>query len=130
MRQLLERAGNRAAPESRAAFEDLTPEAGLTSQRQMRSALAFLALFGLIFGGIGAVNMVREQRRLTTWLPVEATVLSKRVDEHSDSDGSTSAEAFLRRSRSLVAMIFAGIGALIIVAVFVAARRTSRHRSV
>ena len=152
----------------------------LTSPRQTRAALAFLALFGLVFGGIGGTIMMREHRRLTTWLPVEATVLSKSVDRHSDSDGTTyspivvyrysvngrpytssgvlptkesrsggwarriveeyelnrtytawhnpadPAQAFLRRSRSIVAAILTSIGALLVVVAVLVHRRAPR----
>ncbi|HEY7569241.1 MAG TPA: DUF3592 domain-containing protein [Gemmatimonadaceae bacterium] len=151
----------------------------LTSPRQTRAALAFLALFGLVFGGIGGTIMWREQQRLATWLPVEATVLNKSVERHSDSDGTTysplvvyqysvndrqytsssvlptkesrsggwaskivdeyepnrtytawynpadPAQAFLRRSRSIVAAIFTAVGALLVVVALLVHRRTS-----
>jgi hypothetical protein len=51
-------------------------------------ALVFVA-FGIVFGSIGAVAMVREYHRLTEWQSVQATVVSTRVDVHSDSDGNT-----------------------------------------
>jgi hypothetical protein len=130
---------------------------------------------------MGGAIMAREQQRLTTWLPVEATMLSKDVDENSDSDGTTyrpvvvyryyvndrpytsnrvhpisqgrsggwahrivaqydlnarytawynpadPTEAFLRRSRNIVAPIFAGIGAQLLVASVFAARSARRR---
>lgn len=61
--------------------------------RQSRRAAVGIALifvaFGAVFGGFGVVNLTREYRRLATWLPVEATVLQKRVDVRYDSDGNT-----------------------------------------
>lgn len=152
----------------------------LTSPRQTRAALAFLALFGLVFGGIGGTIMFREHLRLTTWLPVEATVLNKSVDTHSDSDGTTYSpvvvyqynvngrpytsssvlvtkesrsggwarkiveeyelnrsytawynpadpgQAFLRRSRSIVAAIFTAVGALILGIAVLVYRKAAR----
>jgi hypothetical protein len=152
----------------------------ITSPRQTRAALAFLALFGLVFGGIGGTIMLREHQRLTTWLPVDATVLNKRVDRHSDSDGTTYSpvvvyqysvndrqytsssvlptkesrsggwarkiveeyepnqtytawynpadpgQAFLRRSRSIVAEIFTAVGAVILGIAVVVHRKASR----
>ena len=174
----LSQAGTLAAP---AAVADLAaPTTRLTIQ-QKRSAAAFITLFGLVFGGIGGGIMFREHQRLTTWLPVEATVLSKDVDVNSDSDGTTYRpvvayryyvndrpytsnrvhpinegrsggwayrivaqyelnasytayynpadpnEAFLRRSRNIVAPIFAGIGALLLVGSAFAVRATWRR---
>jgi uncharacterized protein DUF3592 len=174
---------NQANNRDAAALTVHTPApyaATLTSPRQTRAALAFLALFGLVFGGIGGTIMVREHQRLTTWLPAEATVLSKSVDRHSDSDGTTYSpivvyrynvngrpytsssvlptkesrsggwarriveeyelnrtytawynpadpeQAFLRRSRSIVAAIFTAIGALLVVVAALVLRTASR----
>jgi hypothetical protein len=176
IRAFLGLAGNLAAPASdasRSAMPSLT-------RRQKINAAAFIGLFGLVFGGIGGGIMFREHQRLTTWLPVEATVLSKDVDVNSDSDGTTyrpvvayryyvndrlyasnrvhpinegrsggwayrivaqyelnatytayynpadPTEAFLRRSRNIVAPIFAGIGALLLVGSALAVRAARR----
>lgn len=179
IQEFVDQANNRASEEHTAhAPAPYAPT--LTSRRQQRSVLAFLALFGLVFGGIGGTIMLREHKRLTTWLPVEATVLSKSVDRHSDSDGTTyspivvyrynvndrqytsssvlptkesrsggwarnivaeyepnrtytawynpadPAQAFLRRSRSIVAAIFTAIGALLVVVAVLVLRSASR----
>ena len=178
IRAFLGQAGNLAAP----AFDGTlsAPMPSLT-RRQKLNAAAFIGLFGLVFGGIGGGIMFREHQRLTTWLPVEATVLSKDVDVNSDGDGTTyrpvvtyryfvndrpytsnrvhpinegrsggwayrivaqyelnasytayynpadPTEAFLRRSRNIVAPIFAGIGALLLVGSAFAVRATWRR---
>ncbi len=177
IRGFLDRTGSRQSNEPLRAPEP-PPARGLTI-RQRLGAMAILALFGLVFGGIGGSIVVREHRRLTTWQPVQATVLSTRVDEHSDSDGSTyspvvvyryyvherpytssrvlpvsesrsggwaysiiaeyepgakytawydpadPSAAYLRRSHSIVAPIFVGVGTfLIFMAVLAATRRT------
>jgi hypothetical protein len=57
--------------------------------RRGRAGILLMAAFCSIFLGIGATMLSRENRRLTTYRPVEATVLDTRVDEHRDSDGST-----------------------------------------
>ena len=177
--EFVNQANNRdsEAPTSHASAS-FTP--ALTSPRQTRAALAFLALFGLVFSGIGGTIMLREHQRLTTWLPVEATVLNKSVDRHSDSDGTTYSpivvyrynvngrpytsssvlptkesrsggwarriveeyelnrtytawynpadpeQAFLRRSRSIVAAIFTAVGALILCIAVLVHRKASR----
>jgi len=56
-----------------------------------RGRVAFYAMGGvcLLFLAIGTRSLVKEQRRLTVFQPVTATVLSTRVDEHGDSDGSS-----------------------------------------
>jgi hypothetical protein len=38
---------------------------------------------------VGISMLMKEQRRLSVYQPVTATVLGTRVDEHTDSDGST-----------------------------------------
>jgi hypothetical protein len=48
-----------------------------------------LLAFGFLFVAIGTPMMWREHIRLTKWLPTQATVLSSRVQEVSDDDGST-----------------------------------------
>ena len=167
IQRFLGQAGSLAPHASDAPLWAATPSLTIS---QKRSAAAFIGLFGLVFGGIGGGIMFREHQRLTTWLPVEATVLSKDVDVNSDSDGTTyrpvvayryyvnhrpytsnrvhpinegrsggwahrivaqyelnatytawynpadPTEAFLRRSRNIVAPIFASIGALLLVA--------------
>ena len=57
--------------------------------RRGRAGILIMAAFCSIFLGVGAVMLFNENRRLTTYRPVEATVLDTRVEEHSDSDGST-----------------------------------------
>ena len=57
--------------------------------RRGRAGLLIMAAFCSIFLGIGGTMLYNENRRLTTYRPVEATVLGTRVEEHSDSDGST-----------------------------------------
>jgi hypothetical protein len=57
--------------------------------RRSRIGLALMGAFCSIFLVVGATMLVKEQRRLSLYQPVSATVLGTRVDEHSDSDGST-----------------------------------------
>ena len=57
--------------------------------RRGRVGLYFMAAFCCVFLGIGVTMAAKEQRRLSVFQPVTATVLSTRVEEHSDSDGST-----------------------------------------
>ena len=57
--------------------------------RRGRAGILLMAAFCSIFLGVGATMIYNENRRLTTYRPVEATVLATRVEEHSDSDGST-----------------------------------------
>jgi hypothetical protein len=57
--------------------------------RRSRVGLWVMGAFCCVFLVVGTRMLVKEQRRLSVFQPVEATVLSTRVDEHSDSDGST-----------------------------------------
>jgi len=57
--------------------------------RRSRVGLWLMGAFCCVFLAIGTRMLAKEQRRLSVFQPVEATVLSTRVDEHSDSDGST-----------------------------------------
>ena len=57
--------------------------------RRSRAGLWLVGAFCCAFLAVGTRMLAKEQRRLTVFQPVEATVLSTRVDEHSDSDGST-----------------------------------------
>jgi uncharacterized protein DUF3592 len=57
--------------------------------RRGRIGLYVMGAFCTLFLGIGATMLAKEQRRLSVFRPVPATVLSTRVQEHSDSDGST-----------------------------------------
>jgi hypothetical protein len=57
--------------------------------RRSRVGLLLMGAFCCVFLGVGATMLAKEQRRLSVFQPVEATVLSTRVQEHSDSDGST-----------------------------------------
>jgi hypothetical protein len=67
-----------------------SPHAIVRGSRRAAVGIAFaFVAFGVLFGSIGGVNLAREYRRLTTWQPIQATVLSKRVDVRTDSDGST-----------------------------------------
>src|ERR1051325_5960675 len=50
--------------------------------------LVFVA-FGGVFGSLGAVMLAREYYRLSEWKPVQATVLSARVEVNASSDGDT-----------------------------------------
>ena len=66
----------------------------LTAQRERnvrrsRVGVALMGAFCCVFLAIGTRLLAKEHRRLSVFQPVEATVLSTRVDEHSDSDGST-----------------------------------------
>ena len=61
-------------------------------ERNIRRSRAFFWLMGAFccaFLAIGTRMLAKEQRRLSVFQPVPATVLSTRVDEHRDSDGST-----------------------------------------
>lgn len=61
-------------------------------ERDMRRSRIGLFVMGAVccvFLGVGGTMLAKEQRRLSVFLPVQATVLSTRVREHSDSDGST-----------------------------------------
>ena len=76
---------------------DATPGLGsgavtMTDERDARRArvgLLAMGAFCSLFLGIGLTMAAKEQRRLSVFQPVTATVLGTRVDEHSDSDGST-----------------------------------------
>lgn len=57
--------------------------------RRGRAGLYLMGAFCSLFLGVGGIMLVKEHRRLTLYQPVTATVLSTRVEEHSDSDGST-----------------------------------------
>ena len=57
--------------------------------RRGRAGILLMAAFCSIFLGVGATMLYNELRRLTTYQPVEAPVLATRVEEHTDSDGST-----------------------------------------
>ncbi len=57
--------------------------------RRGRVGLFIMGAFCCVFLAVGATMLAKEQRRLSVYQPVEATVLSTRVEEHSDSDGST-----------------------------------------
>ena len=80
-------------------FLELDPTPALGSgvttakeERELRNGrvmLFVMAAFCCLFLGIGVTSLVKEQRRLWLFQPVTATVLSTRVEEHSDSDGST-----------------------------------------
>ena len=80
-------------------FLELDPAPGLgsgavtmTDERNARRARIGLVLMGAVcslFLGLGLTMAAKEQRRLSVFQPVTATVLGTRVDEHSDSDGST-----------------------------------------
>jgi len=57
--------------------------------RRGRIGLIAMGVFCSLFLGIGVTMAAKEQRRLSVFQPVTATVLGTRVDTHSDSDGST-----------------------------------------
>jgi hypothetical protein len=57
--------------------------------RRSRIGLIVMGAFCCVFLAVGTTMLAKEQRRLSVFQPVEATVLSTRVEEHSDSDGST-----------------------------------------
>jgi hypothetical protein len=57
--------------------------------RRGRVGLFIMGAVCCLFLGIGLTMLIKEQRRLLMYEPVAATVLSARVEEHSDSDGST-----------------------------------------
>ena len=89
----------RAAVDLVREFLELAPSPALASgvgtaknERDLRNTRAMLLVMGAfccVFLGVGVTSLVKEQRRLWTFQPVTATVLSTRVEEHSDSDGST-----------------------------------------
>ena len=66
-----------------------TPATRERHARRARFGMGAMAAFCGIFLVVGIVMLAKEQRRLTTFEPVTATVLSVRVDAHTDSDGST-----------------------------------------
>jgi len=57
--------------------------------RSARKILLAMAAFCCAFLVVGTRMLWKEQRRLTTFRPIEATVVDRRVVEHRDSDGST-----------------------------------------
>jgi hypothetical protein len=63
-----------------------------TTERDARRGRVGLYLMGAFccgFLAVGVTMLAKEQRRLSVYEPVPATVLSTRVQEHSDTDGST-----------------------------------------
>ena len=58
-------------------------------ERRGRLGLFVMGAFCSVFLAFGVTMLAKEQRRLSVYQPVTATVLSTRVEEHSDSDGST-----------------------------------------
>ena len=83
VRQFLELDANPALASSAPTAQDER------DARRGRAGLYVMAAFCSVFLAVGATLLVKEQRRLSLYRPVEATVLSTRVQEHSDSDGST-----------------------------------------
>jgi len=89
----------RAVVELVREFLELEPSPGLgssaptaTDERDARRAQFGLYVAGAFFCaflGIGVKMLAKEQRRLSEFQPVTATVMSTRVEEHSSSDGST-----------------------------------------
>jgi hypothetical protein len=78
------------APVTRSFGGRSSPHAIVPPSRKTTIGIAVvIALMGVLFGSIGGVMLAREVRRLSTWQPVEATVLRTRVDIRTDSDGST-----------------------------------------
>lgn len=59
------------------------------NRRRDHTGLAIMGAVCCAFLGIGATLLVKEQRRLSVFRPVTATVVSTRVEEHHDSDGRT-----------------------------------------
>jgi len=57
--------------------------------RRGRFALVGMGVFCSIFLAVGLTMAVKQERRLSLFQPVTATVLGTRVDTHTDSDGST-----------------------------------------
>jgi hypothetical protein len=92
-------ASKRAVVDLVRQFLELDPNPGLASgaptaqnereARRGRVGLYVMAAFCSVFLAVGATLLVKEQRRLALYRPIEATVLSTRIQEHSDSDGST-----------------------------------------
>jgi len=60
--------------------------------RRGRIGLYAMGAFCSLFLGIGVTLLVKEQRRLTLYAPVTATVLSTRIQAHDDSEGGTTYE--------------------------------------
>ena len=67
--------------------------------RRARILLVVMGAFCCLFLGIGATMLAKEQRRLSVFQPVTATVVSTSVEEHSDSDGSTYEPVVMYRYR-------------------------------
>ena len=67
--------------------------------RRGRMLLVFMGAFCCLFLGLGATMLAKEQRRLSVFQPVTATVVSTSVEEHSDSDGSTYEPVVIYRYR-------------------------------
>ena len=92
-------ASKRALVELVRAFLGLRPDPAFgsgvptaTDERNLRrgrAGLMFMGAFCCLFLGIGGTMLAKEQRRLSGYQVVTATVLSTRVEEHRDSDGST-----------------------------------------
>jgi hypothetical protein len=66
----------------------LTPQ-GERTVRRSRAFFWLMGAFCCVFLAIGTRMLAKEQHRLSAFRPVDATVLSTRVAEHRDSDGST-----------------------------------------
>lgn len=92
-------ASKRAVVELVREFLELDPAPGLGSGaptakderdvRRGRVGLIAMGAFCSLFLGVGVTMAAKEQRRLSVFQPVTATVLGTRVDTHSDSDGNT-----------------------------------------
>jgi len=67
--------------------------------RRGRIGLVAMGAFCSLFLGVGLTMAAKEQRRLSVFQPVTATVLSTRVETHSDSDGSTYEPVIVYRYR-------------------------------
>ncbi len=87
MREFLNQAASRASDAARHPDAPL-PTSSLTTRQRLQGAV-LLGFIGLVCASVGGTMIEREHRRLTTWLPVEATILSKDIDANSDGDGTT-----------------------------------------
>ncbi|MBI5684785.1 MAG: DUF3592 domain-containing protein [Verrucomicrobia bacterium] len=78
----------------------------------MRIFIAIFTLIPLLFMGVGIGGVWHQHRKITSFLPVRATVISAEVQSHTSSKGSTSCSPEVRYSYEVSGRTFSGDKAL------------------